>query len=135
MAFTLRRKDTGKPVGAGDELTNGAGVVFVLDNWSGPGGGVSVYAYPKGHTPRAPIMHFRPEDLGLYYGSKSDYDLARVSARNEVSPGEVVHRFKNVKRYVDALNRLEIAPNGDDFNAVLDMLEGAAYRDPHEGGR
>lgn len=80
MAITLRRQSDGSPVGAGDELHNGAGVAFVLDSWSGHG---DVYAYPKGHTPRAPTMHFKPHELGLYFGPA-------VRPLREAEPGVLV---------------------------------------------
>lgn len=39
------------------------------------------------------------------------------------------------RRYAARLNELEIAPTGDDFNALLDLLNGGAYTDPKVGGR
>lgn len=43
--------------------------------------------------------------------------------------------LENVRRYNAKLNELEIAPNGGDYNALLDLLAGGKYRDPHKGGR
>ncbi len=43
--------------------------------------------------------------------------------------------FANVVRYNEALNALEIPPNGDDYNAILDLLSGAPYQPPHVKGR
>lgn len=41
----------------------------------------------------------------------------------------------NVARYDAALNAVEIAPNGDDYNAILKLLNGADYNAPHTEGR
>lgn len=41
----------------------------------------------------------------------------------------------NVARYADALDELEIAPNGDDFNALYKLSQGHPYRRPHVDGR
>lgn len=42
---------------------------------------------------------------------------------------------ENVKAYNDALNRLEIAPNGDDYNELLAIIAGADFDMPKLGGR
>ncbi len=44
-------------------------------------------------------------------------------------------RIANVLRYDRELNKLEIPPNGDDYSAVLGLLNGADYRAPHVKGR
>jgi len=44
-------------------------------------------------------------------------------------------RIANVSQYDGALNQLNIPPNGDDYNAVIEMLRGAPYRAPRETGR
>jgi hypothetical protein len=41
----------------------------------------------------------------------------------------------NVAKYDAELNRLEIAPNGDDYNAIVGLMNGAAYVAPKETGR
>lgn len=41
----------------------------------------------------------------------------------------------NVQRYDDEINRLELAPNGDDYNNLFEMMNGAPYRAPHVTGR
>lgn len=48
---------------------------------------------------------------------------------------QIENRIENVLRYDQELNRMQIAPNGDDYNAILDMLGGAPYRQPHREGR
>lgn len=62
----------------------------------------------------------------------------------QCSCGSLVHlvdadtsdsRIANTKRYDAEMNRLELAPNGDDYNAILEMLGGAPYRTPHMKGR
>lgn len=44
-------------------------------------------------------------------------------------------RLVACRRYSDALDELGLPPNGDDFNALLDFLEGRPYHEPHEDGR
>lgn len=39
-------------------------------------------------------------------------------------------RVKACARYAEELNRLELPPNGDDFNVLLDLLAGKPYRAP-----
>jgi hypothetical protein len=39
------------------------------------------------------------------------------------------------RRYDDALSALEIPPNGDDYNAIMALLNGGAYEAPTAGGR
>lgn len=46
--------------------------------------------------------------------------------------GDVMQR---VARYNNRLNELEIAPNGDDYNNLLDLLAGGEYRDPSKVSR
>lgn len=41
----------------------------------------------------------------------------------------------NADRYEAAMNELELPANGDDFNAIMEMLRGAPYRPPHTEGR
>jgi hypothetical protein len=60
---------------------------------------------------------------------KTNYQLAAADRR------ELNDKMANVSRYDGELNRLEIAPNGDDYNAVIAMLRGAPYRAPRTGGR
>lgn len=40
---------------------------------------------------------------------------------------------RRVREYNDELNRLEIPPNGDDYNAVLDILDGKPVEDVDQG--
>jgi hypothetical protein len=42
---------------------------------------------------------------------------------------------ENVQRYMDALDALEIPPNGDDANALHALALGGPYTAPHKGGR
>lgn len=42
---------------------------------------------------------------------------------------------ENAKAYNDALNRLEIAPNGDDYNELLAIIAGADFDMPKPEGR
>lgn len=44
-------------------------------------------------------------------------------------------RTANVERYNRELNALEIAPNGDDYNTLLDLLDGADFNPPVATGR
>lgn len=48
---------------------------------------------------------------------------------------EMAAAVANVFRYDAALNAQEIAPNGDDYNALIELIAGAAYRRPHVRGR
>lgn len=41
----------------------------------------------------------------------------------------------NCARYMDALDDLEIPPNGDDCNALYALALGGDYQPPHKGGR
>lgn len=41
----------------------------------------------------------------------------------------------NVKRYDERLSEWELAPNGDDYNAVCAQAQGGGYSPPHKGGR
>lgn len=41
----------------------------------------------------------------------------------------------NIARYDAELMRREIAPNGDDYNNIIDMLNGHGWRPPHLEGR
>jgi len=41
-------------------------------------------------------------------------------------------RIERALRYNNALNAMEFSPNCDDFNAVIDMLNGAPYRAPKD---
>lgn len=41
----------------------------------------------------------------------------------------------NVKRYDEQLSEWELAPNGDDYNAVCAQAQGGGYSPPHKGGR
>jgi hypothetical protein len=43
--------------------------------------------------------------------------------------------FANVSQYNDELDRLGIAPNGDDYNAIIGLLGGQPYQPPHTKGR
>ncbi len=54
---------------------------------------------------------------------------------NDLRLIELKQRVENAKRYMDALNDLEIPPNGDDCNTLYDMIMGQPYRPPHERGR
>lgn len=38
-------------------------------------------------------------------------------------------------RYDQALNAMQLPPNGDDYNAIIEMMNGAPYREPHKEGR
>lgn len=51
----------------------------------------------------------------------------------EVHPGD--DPVTNCRRYNNWLNQWEIAPNGDDYNALLNFLGGAEYHHPHKDGR
>lgn len=44
-------------------------------------------------------------------------------------------RLENCRRYDERMDELELAPNGDDYNALRDMLSGGPYRSPHKDGR
>lgn len=48
---------------------------------------------------------------------------------------ELYNNVEKCRRYDKALNEMEIPPNGDDYNAILDMMEGHDYREPHRTGR
>lgn len=43
--------------------------------------------------------------------------------------------FPDVERYDAALNALEIPPNGDDYNALFELLQGGRYQEPTPSGR
>ena len=43
--------------------------------------------------------------------------------------------FPDVERYDTALNTLEIPPNGDDYNALFELLQGGRYEEPTPSGR
>lgn len=51
----------------------------------------------------------------------------------DVGPGD--DAVTNCRRYNADMDRLELAPNGDDYNALMDLLAGHRYRPPHKGGR
>lgn len=42
---------------------------------------------------------------------------------------------ENVAKYDAEMNRLELAPNGDDYNNLFEMVNGDRYRAPHVRGR
>lgn len=44
-------------------------------------------------------------------------------------------RLDGVARYDAELNRLELSPNGDDYNNLIDILNGHDWRPPHTEGR
>lgn len=74
--------------------------------------------------------------LGLTNGTpeaqrSSQLELERMAGALD----DINVRIANCHRYSDALNALEIAPNGDDFNRLFDLLAGAEYADPHSTGR
>jgi hypothetical protein len=48
---------------------------------------------------------------------------------------QTLDRAANVERYNRELNALEIAPNGDDYNTLLDLLYGADFHPPVATGR
>ena len=43
--------------------------------------------------------------------------------------------FPDVERYDEALNALDIPPNGDDYNALFALLQGGNYEAPTSSGR
>lgn len=43
--------------------------------------------------------------------------------------------LRNVAKYDAELNRLEIPPNGDDYNEIMRLLSGGAYEAPKPTGR
>jgi hypothetical protein len=48
---------------------------------------------------------------------------------------EIAQRLANCVRYNEAMNEHRLPPNGDDYNALLEMLAGYPYRTPHVDGR
>ena len=44
-------------------------------------------------------------------------------------------RMANVSRYDGEMDARALSPNGDDYNAIIAMLRGEPYRDPHTKGR
>ncbi|WP_192242781.1 hypothetical protein [Mesorhizobium silamurunense] len=48
---------------------------------------------------------------------------------------KVGNTLANVARYDAALNEAEIAPNGDDYNTILGLLNGVEYSAPRKEGR
>jgi hypothetical protein len=74
--------------------------------------------------------------IGLTNGSPeaqraSELELQRMAGALD----DLNERVGNCRRYSDALNSKELAPNGDDFNRLFDLLGGAAYADPKPEGR
>lgn len=55
--------------------------------------------------------------------------IVRAAIKREQEKGAAV------AQYDAELNRLEIAPNGDDYNAIVGMFNGAPYAAPHVEGR
>lgn len=73
-------------------------------------------------------------------GLRSDNEASRENALAELANMALAAdrwntRLALVDRYNAALNEQEIAPNGDDYNALLDLLAGGEYRAPIPGGR
>lgn len=60
---------------------------------------------------------------------KELYELTLAERR------QINERLAHALRYDAELNRLEIAPNGDDYNALTEMLAGGRFRAPHTEGR
>lgn len=52
-----------------------------------------------------------------------------------VSLAEAQRRVLNVGEYDRQLNALELTPNGDDYNNIMEMMNGADFRPPHTKGR
>ncbi|PZR35790.1 hypothetical protein [Caulobacter segnis] len=72
----------------------------------------------------------------LTEGTPEGAKLAREELRRMAEAADQWNaRMTLVSRYNAALNEQEIAPNGDDYNALLEMLEGGAYRAPVAEGR
>jgi hypothetical protein len=70
--ITLRRRENGLAVGAGDIVhTVDGGSRMEVDNWSA--NLELVYARPPGHKPPAPVREFSAEALGLYFGTPAEY--------------------------------------------------------------
>lgn len=44
-------------------------------------------------------------------------------------------RVDNCQRYGRALDAAQLAPNGDDFNTLLGLINGRDYAAPHKAGR
>ncbi|WP_378952124.1 hypothetical protein [Mesorhizobium sp. ANAO-SY3R2] len=71
---------------------------------------------------------------GGYHDFSDDAHSCRVSGHVS-KPVDAPDGIANASRYDAELNRLQLAPNGDDYNAIMEMLGGAPYRTPHVKGR
>ncbi len=67
------------------------------------------------------------------------YRVADPSHRGNLAGAEILYptpkSLADVERYAMALDELELAPNGDDFNEVLRIARGGHYKAPTATGR
>lgn len=76
---------------------------------------------------------------GCHYGMRSTREWAQREFKCGFEaagclPQPTPEAMDNVFRYNAELNAMELAPNGDDYNAILNLLQGSPYQSPHVKG-
>jgi len=80
-----------------------------------------------------PSFQYSEEDREHYVKAYRE-DTIRIEA-DRAAAARFLQICSRVRQYNAALNRLEIPPNGDDYNALLDLVAGGPLVLPKEGGR
>lgn len=73
--------------------------------------------------------------LAVQFRDRANEDPADHTEQDAQQVEAALKAAEAVERYDQALNELELAPNGDDYNNVLSFLRGQAYKPPHTKNR
>lgn len=70
-----------------------------------------------------------PNSINAFWNAHKDHLDTYTKDATEITV------FPDLDRYDAALNELEIPPNGDDYNAIFELLQGRSYVAPTTAGR
>lgn len=86
---------------------------------------------------RAAELHFEMEDAVGAVDAAMTVQRLLPNAEVEIynTSGRFAHPMSRVRSYDRALTKLGLAPNGTDYEAVIELLNGGAYVAPTAEGR